>query len=229
MQYGFIMSMTGEKLRARVESRRARAEWTQLRNTPGFRKQTRRLEDMMAANNRAILTPETRRRIIDYTARTQPHEVFDRETTDAIVRYASAHLFSPQVRAAQQRLHRTIMGSALADIRPWGPTLDRIRDVFAEVISRRAAETAHWLPDDVDLFRPAKVTGLDDKLPADQARNLAGTTHLNDYRKALLHHSQRRSTEPPGKTVTARPRRTRGPNTRRTTPFLSRLAGFARA
>ncbi|MEU1527129.1 hypothetical protein ABZ413_33570 [Nocardia rhamnosiphila] len=224
--------MTGdaEQLAAPAARRRnAFAALVRMMNSPLFRMERRQA---MMSRRLEILTSTKRLPIVeyaplDYMVRRQGFFASMGRMPTGGITAASPAFDNPQVLAAQQRLTRTLMGSSLSYTHS-DAALARFHGIFVDVISGCLTGAAYWLPDDVDPFQPSKVSGLDDQLPADRARNLAGTTHLNDYRKAILHHSQRRSTEPPGRVVTARRHLTRGPNTRWTTRFLCCPAGLAR-
>lgn len=218
-----------------AQARQARDAAARLQNDPAFREQMHRTEQAavrgMIADNPEIFMDLTRQCLTEYTAVPPPEELFDHNAATAVLQYATMHIWdTPTMREVRNGLFTTIAGylPPIPIERSKVPLL-AIRLIFDQVIAQKLGDAGWWLSDDVDPSRPTYVSGLEDNLPADRARNLIGTAHFIDFIRALLHHSRRRSTEPPGQLITALRRPARGPDTRWTTSLLSRTAGLVRA
>ncbi|WP_280454187.1 hypothetical protein [Nocardia brasiliensis] len=192
-------------------------------NTPGIQKILQRTQSAMVSGmvhrQREVFNRATGNRILGY----------DQVRGSALPAHSRGDLArsfdTPQMRAVQQRVSCTITGSLPSTNTLLG--LEWTREIYDRVIQLRGDESEWWMPDDIDPFAPARVTGLDDKL-ADYRRVRAIEVHV-DYVKAILHHSHRRSAEPPGRFLTARGHLTRGPNTGWSTPIPCRPAGLVHA
>ncbi|WP_069162942.1 hypothetical protein [Nocardia altamirensis] len=223
-------------LAQRTAVRAAREVAARFHNTPGMRELQRQLQSAAmreaVSPTRPLFDQATTARIVRYgqvhlpqlTGLTHLGEVHGLAVLARVTQYATAPNWDAPVQRAMRHSGFPGMPSTQTLL-----GLDRIRTVFDNVITRRRGEAGWWLADNIDPFQPSQVTGLHDKLPTDRCYCLSADEHLAEFVKAVLHHSHRRLSEPPGRLVTARGHLTRGPNTHWSTQHSCRPVGLVRA